>query len=185
LPFTFERTTPDGLFLIRPKVLSDDRGFFMESFSRKEFESAGIQMEIVQTNHSRSVLGVLRGLHFQYSPYEQAKLVRCVRGEVFDVAVDIRPSSASFGRYLSANLSDLNRLMLYVPRGFAHGFVVLSNTAEIEYAVDNDYAPGHEGGVIWNDPDLAIEWPIEKPILSEKDKKWPTLKGIKDSFRQR
>ena len=156
----------------------------MESFSRKEFESAGIKMEVVQINHSRSVVGVLRGLHFQYPPYEQAKLVRCIRGEIVDVALDIRPSSASFGSHFSANLSDSNRFLLYVPRGFAHGFVVLSDIAEFEYAVDNLYAPDHEGGVIWNDPDLAIRWPVEKPILSEKDKKLPALRDIKDSLRQ-
>lgn len=184
MPFTFERTALDGLVLVKPKVFGDDRGFFMESFSRKEFESAGIKMEVVQINHSRSVVGVLRGLHFQYPPYEQAKLVRCIRGEIVDVALDIRPSSASFGSHFSANLSDSNRFLLYVPRGFAHGFVVLSDIAEFEYAVDNLYAPDHEGGVIWNDPDLAIRWPVEKPILSEKDKKLPALRDIKDSLRQ-
>jgi len=184
LPFTFEKTTLDGLILIKPRVFGDDRGFFLESFSRKDFESAGIEMEVVQTNHSRSVGGVLRGLHFQYPPYEQAKLVRCIRGEILDVAADIRPSSTSFGRYFSTDLSDSNKLMLYVPRGFAHGFAVLSDIAEIEYAVDNVYAPDHEGGVIWNDPDLAIKWPVEKPILSEKDKKLPALRDLKDSLRQ-
>ncbi len=185
MPFTFEKTTLDGLFLIKPRVFGDDRGFFMESFSTKDFESAGIRMELVQINHSSSVKGVLRGLHFQYHPYQQAKLVRCIGGEILDVAVDIRPDSASFGRHFSVNLSDLNRFMLYVPRGFAHGFVVLSDIAEVEYAVDNVYAPDHEGGIVWNDRDLAIRWPIEKPILSEKDEKWPALRDIKDSLRQR
>lgn len=185
MPFTFEKTTLDGLLLIKPKVFGDDRGFFLESFSRREFESAGIKMDIVQINHSSSVKGVLRGLHFQYHPYQQAKLVRCIRGVVLDVAVEVRPSSASFGRHYSVNLSESNRFMLYVPRGFAHGFVVLSDIAEVEYAVDNSYAPDHEGGVIWNDPELAIRWPVEKATLSEKDKKWPALRDIKDSLEQR
>lgn len=185
MPFTFEKTTLDGLLLIKPKVFGDGRGFFLESFSRRDFETAGIRMEIAQINHSSSVKGVLRGLHFQNHPYQQAKLVRCIRGEILDVGVDITPNSPNYARHFSASLSDANRFMLYVPRGFAHGFVVLSDTAEVEYAVDNLYAPDHEGGIIWNDPDLGIKWPVEKPVLSEKDKKWPLLRDIKDSLRQR
>jgi len=171
--------------LVKPKVFGDDRGFFLESFSRRDFESAGIEMEIVQINHSSSVKGVLRGLHFQYRPFQQAKLVRCIRGEILDVAVGIRPGSASFGKHFPVNLSESNRFMLYIPRGFAHGFVVLSDTAEVEYAVDNVYSPDHEGGIIWNDPDLAIRWPVEKTILSEKDRKWPLLRDIRDSLGKR
>jgi dTDP-4-dehydrorhamnose 3,5-epimerase len=185
LPFTFEKTTPKGLILIKPHVYSDNRGSFMDAFSKRDFQSAGIKMELAEIHHSRSVIGVLRGLHFQHSPYEQAKLVRCLRGEVFDVAVDIRPSSASFGRYFSVNLSDSNRLMLYVPRGFAHGFVTLSNIADVEYAVDNRYAPDHEGGLKWNDPDLSIKWPIRKPILSERDEAWPSLRAVRHSLLRR
>jgi len=185
LGFTFEKTTMEGLFLVRPKVFGDDRGFFMETFERNDFESAGVKMEIVQTNHSRSAAGVLRGLHFQYPPHAQAKLVRCIRGEILDVVVDIRPSSATFGKHFSVNLSDRNWSILYVPRGFAHGFIVLSDTADIEYAVDNHYAPEHEGGVIWNDPKLAISWPIENPKLSEKDRKLPALGDIRDVLQQR
>jgi dTDP-4-dehydrorhamnose 3,5-epimerase len=166
-------------------VFGDDRGFFMETFSRKGFESAGIRMEIVQTNHSRSARGVLRGLHFQRPPYEQAKLVRCVRGEILDVAVDIRPGSRSFGRHFSVNLADANRSMLYMPRGYAHGFIVLSDGAEVEYAVDNLYAPDYESGIVWCDPDLAIKWPIKDPTLSGKDKAWPRLRAIKDSLQPR
>jgi len=181
LPFTFEKTPLDGLFLIKPRVFGDNRGFFLESFSKKDFDLAGIKMDVIQTNHSRSVAGVLRGLHFQAPPYEQAKLVRCIRGEVFDVAADIRPSSVSFGHYFSADLSGSNKLMLYVPRGFAHGFVVLSDIAEVEYAVDNLYSPSHEGGVIWNDTDLDIKWPVEKPILSEKDRNLPALRNLEES----
>jgi dTDP-4-dehydrorhamnose 3,5-epimerase len=181
-PFSFEKTPLDGLLLVKPKAFGDNRGFFMETFARREFESAGVNLEINQISHSRSMRGVLRGLHFQRRPYEQAKLVRCIIGEILDVAVDIRPNSGGFGGHFSINLSDSNRLMLYMPRGFAHGFVALSEIAEIEYAVDNSYAPDHEGGVIWNDPDLAIPWPIEQPVLSEKDKKLPALRDLRDSL---
>jgi len=184
MPFQFEKTNLDGLILVKPKVFADDRGFFLESFSRKDFESAGIKMEIIQTNHSWSVIGVLRGLHFQYPPFEQAKLVRCIGGEILDVAVDIRPISTSFGLHYSVELSESNKFMLYVPRGFAHGFLVLSDSAEVEYAVDNLYSPGHEGGLVWNDPGLAIRWPTKEPILSDKDKKWPGFEDVSDSLRQ-
>ena len=166
--------------LVKPRVFSDERGFFMETFAQRDFEAAGISGKLVQINHSRSVHGVLRGLHFQRSPYAQAKLVRCIRGEIRDVAVDMRLDSGSLGKNVTADLSESNRHMLFVPRGFAHGFIVLSDVAEVEYAVDNIYAPDHEGGIIWNDPDLAIAWPIENPILSEKDKRWPRLRDIKE-----
>jgi dTDP-4-dehydrorhamnose 3,5-epimerase len=180
MPFTFEKGPIEGIFIIKPKLFGDDRGFFMESYVKKDFQSAGIRMDIRQINHSKSSKGVLRGLHFQRHPYEQAKLVRCIRGEILDVAVDIRPGSNSFGKHFSVNLSEENRIMLYVPRGFAHGFLSLTDPVEVEYAVDNQYAPSHEGGIIWNDPYLAIEWPIRNPVLSEKDKKWPNLREIKD-----
>ncbi|MDG6921215.1 MAG: dTDP-4-dehydrorhamnose 3,5-epimerase [Nitrososphaerota archaeon] len=182
MSFTFETTSLTGLILVKPKVSEDNRGFFMETFTRTEFSHAGVNIEIFQINHSRSARGVLRGLHFQGHPYEQAKLVRCVRGEVFDVAADIRPDSRSFGGYYSINLSESNRLMLYIPSGFAHGFLALSDPAEVEYAVDNPYAPDHEGGIVWNDPDLMIRWPIRNPVLSERDRKWPRLREIKDSM---
>lgn len=184
MSFTFEKTDVDGTVLIKPRVFGDERGFFMEAFSSEDFQSAGLEMEIVQINHSRSVKGVLRGLHFQHPPFEQAKLVRCIRGEILDVAADIRPDSTTYGKHFSISLSDSNRCLLYVPRGFAHGFLVLSDVAEVEYAVDNLYAPDHEGGVIWNDPDLAIRWPVSNPILSERDKKWPILRDIRYSPRQ-
>ncbi len=180
MPFTIDKTALDGLFFAKPRLFGDDRGFFMETFERNDFKSAGVDMEIVQISQSRSAYGVLRGLHFQHHPYEQAKLVRCIRGEILDVAVDIRPSSPSFGKHLSVNLSDSNRLMLYVSKGFAHGFIALSDVVEVEYAVDSLYAPDHEGGIIWNDPDLAIRWPIENPTLSERDRRWPRLGEIKD-----
>ena len=150
----------------------------METYAKSAFESAGIKGELVQQNHSRSVRGVLRGLHFQTDPYAQAKLVRCTRGEVFDVAVDIRKESPTFGKWVSATLSESNRDMLYVPRGFAHGFLTTSDTAEVQYSVDNHYAPDYEQGIVWNDPDVNIRWPTSNPILSKKDANWPRLSQL-------
>jgi dTDP-4-dehydrorhamnose 3,5-epimerase len=178
MPFSFERGPINGIVVIKPKLFGDERGFFMEVYAEREFRNAGIDMNIVQINHSRSSKGVLRGLHFQRHPYEQAKLVRCIRGEIMDVAVDIRKGSPTFGKHFSLNLSESNRLMLFIPRGFAHGFLALSEEVEVEYAVDNHYAPEYEGGIIWNDPDLGIKWPTNNPILSEKDKKWPRLREL-------
>jgi dTDP-4-dehydrorhamnose 3,5-epimerase len=183
MPFAFEKTTLNGLLIVKPKLFGDERGFFMETFARMDFEEAGIKMDIVQMNHSRSSKGVLRGLHFQRHPYEQAKLVRCLNGEILDVAVDIRAESETRGKYYSINLSDSNRYMLYVPRGFAHGFLALSDLAEVEYAVDNSYAPSHEGGIIWNDPELGIKWPVDSPLISEKDKKWPALRELRNNYQ--
>ncbi len=183
MPFSFEKGPIDGLCIVKPRVFGDERGFFMETFARKDFEEAGTKMDVVQINHSRSSKGVLRGLHFQRPPYEQAKLVRCLRGEILDVAVDIRAGSETRGNYYSINLSESNRYMLYVPRGFAHGFLALSDLVEVEYVVDNSYAPSHEGGIIWNDPELGINWPVDNPLISEKDKKWPTLRELKNSYQ--
>ncbi|MHC1602336.1 MAG: dTDP-4-dehydrorhamnose 3,5-epimerase [Methermicoccaceae archaeon] len=175
MPFEFERLSIEDVVLIKPKVFEDERGFFMESYQREAFEEAGIRGEFIQDNHSRSTHGVLRGLHFQHPPYEQAKIVRCTRGVIFDVAVDIRRGSPTFGEHVWAILSEHNHRMLYVPKGFAHGFCVLSEVAEVQYKVDAPYAPDHEAGLIWNDPDVGIQWPIDEPILSEKDRRWPTL----------
>ena len=178
MPFTFARTTIQGVYLISPKAFEDDRGFFMETYSKSAFESAGIKGELVQQNHSRSIRGVLRGLHFQMDPYAQAKLVRCTRGEVFDVAVDIRKESPTYGKWVSTTLSESNRDMLYVPRGFAHGFLTTSDAAEVQYSVDNPYAPDYEQGFVWNDPDVNIRWPTSNPILSKKDAIWPRLSQL-------
>ena len=150
----------------------------METYMKNDFEEAGITGEIVQQNHSKSTRGVLRGLHFQKEPYSQAKLVRCTRGEILDVAVDLRHNSSTFGKYVAVSLSETNKLMLYVPRSFAHGFLVTSDIAEVEYTVDNKYAPSYEGGIIWNDPQIQIQWPISDPFLSDKDRKWPTLSDL-------
>ncbi len=166
------------MLLVKPRVFEDPRGFFMETYTKNDFEKVGIRGQIVQQNHSKSTRGVLRGLHFQKEPYAQAKLVRCTRGEVLDVAVDMRPDSTTLGKYVAVNLSEGDKSMLYVPRSFAHGFLVTSDTAEIEYTVDNVYAPTHEGGVIWNDPKINVPWPIQDPVLSDKDKKWPTLDSV-------
>jgi len=147
----------------------------METYVREDFERAGINVEFIQENHSKSKYSVLRGLHFQREPYAQSKLVRCIKGKIFDVAVDLRKNSPTFKKYLSVELSEDNKLMLFIPKGFAHGFVVLSKEAEVIYKVDNAYAPDHESGLIWNDSDVNIQWPIDNSIISEKDKKLPSL----------
>ncbi|GAB6136345.1 dTDP-4-dehydrorhamnose 3,5-epimerase [Thermococcus prieurii] len=176
MPFEFERLEIPDVVLIKPKVFGDERGFFMETYKKPDFESAGIKGEFVQDNHSRSRYGVLRGLHFQREPYAQAKIVRVVRGVIYDVAVDLRKDSPTFGKWVGVILSEHNKWQLYIPRGFAHGFVVLSEVADVVYKVDNVYAPNYEGGIIWNDPELGIDWPVDEPIVSEKDRKLPTLR---------
>ena len=178
MPFEFKKTKIPDVILIVPKVFEDARGFFMETYKKEAFEKAGIKGEFIQDNHSKSTHGVLRGLHFQKNPYAQAKIVRCIRGVIYDVAVDLRKNSPTFGKFVGAILSEYNRYMLYIPRGFAHGFLVLSDVAEVVYKVDNVYAPQSEGGLIWNDPDVNIPWAIDNPILSPKDQKWPTLKEL-------
>lgn len=167
---------PDVL-IIEPKVFGDERGFFYESYNHKKFEQAvGKEVNFVQDNHSKSTKGVLRGLHFQKAPYAQGKLVRCVVGEVFDVAVDIRENSDTYGQWVGIILSAENKRQLWIPEGFAHGFLVLSETAEFLYKATNYYHPESEGGVIWNDQCLNIDWPmIEKMTCSEKDLKLLSL----------
>ena len=166
------KTEMPDVFIIEPKVFGDERGFFFESFNQKMWqEKTGLTQHFVQHNHSRSARNVLRGLHYQIKQ-PQGKLVRVVRGEVFDVAVDIRKSSPTFGRWIGAHLSEKNKKQFWVPEGFAHGFVVLSEYAEFIYLATDFYAPEHERAIIWNDPDLAIDWPVAaQPILSEKDQK--------------
>ncbi len=161
---------PDVL-IIEPKVFGDDRGFFYESFNQKSWEEAtGLKTRFVQDNHSRSVKGVLRGLHYQLPPMAQAKLVRCVVGEVFDVAVDIRRSSPTFGKWVGAHLSAENKRQFWIPEGFAHGFLTLSDVAEFLYKTTNYYAPDCDRNIAWNDPCVGIEWPWQgKPVLSQKD----------------
>lgn len=167
---------PDVL-IFEPKVFGDERGFFMESFNQQIFEKAvGRKVEFVQDNHSKSTKGVLRGLHYQLPPFAQAKLVRCVVGEVYDVAVDIRKDSETFGKWVGVNLSAENKRQLWIPEGFAHGFMVLSDEAEFLYKTTNYYAPDSDRGLAWNDPDIGINWPLpSEPILSDKDSKQPLL----------
>ncbi|ABR55970.1 dTDP-4-dehydrorhamnose 3,5-epimerase [Methanococcus aeolicus] len=178
MPFEFMKTKISEVILIKPKIFGDERGFFLETYEKEDFENAGIKGEFVQDNHSKSCHGVLRGLHFQKEPYAQAKIVRCIKGVIFDVAVDLRGSSPTFGQWVGVVLSEYNKHQLYIPRGFAHGFCVLSDEAEVVYKVDNKYAPECECGVIWNDEDIGIDWLIDEPILSDKDKQWHTLKEL-------
>lgn len=182
MPFIFEPQEIKDVILVKPKVFGDNRGFFMESYKKSDFFANGINVEFNQDNHSKSTKGVLRGLHFQKSPYAQAKLVRCSRGRIFDVAVDIRPKSETFGKYVKVELSEENKNMLYIPEGFAHGFVVLSNEAELLYKASGEYAPDYDCGIIWNDKDININWEIDfEPILSEKDKVQMSLKRYMES----
>lgn len=173
----FVETKFKDLKIFEPKVWADDRGYFFEAFNQKYFEEAGISRPFVQDNQARSTFGVLRGLHYQVAPYAQAKLVRVLEGEVLDVVVDCRPDSATYGEWFSIRLSAENKKQLYVPRGFAHGYVVLSPTAEFFYKCDNFYSKESEGGVIYNDPKLNIDWQIDlsEAILSEKDKILPAF----------
>lgn len=168
-----------GLFVIEPDVFGDSRGYFMESFSQKKFnELTGLDIDFVQDNESRSTYGVLRGLHFQRHPYAQAKLVRVVSGKVLDVAVDLREGSETYGKHFAVELSGENHRQMFIPKGFAHGFSVLSQEAVFQYKCDGYYNPQAEGAIAWNDPALGIDWqlPIEDVRLSEKDSRHPTLK---------
>jgi len=163
-----------GMLIIEPKVFGDARGFFKETFQAERYQEAGIEYTFVQDNYSRSQKGVLRGLHFQITK-PQGKLVSCPKGAVFDVAVDIDPESTTYGQYVGVELTEENHKQLWVPPGYAHGFCVLSETADFQYKCTDYYDPSDEGGVIWNDPDVAIEWPIADPSLSNKDAILPTL----------
>jgi dTDP-4-dehydrorhamnose 3,5-epimerase len=172
MPFTFERTDISGLLIITPRVIADERGFFIETYKRSEFASAGIADSFVQENYTRSQRGVLRGMHYQNPPHAQCKLIRVLSGEIFDVAVDLRPDSPSTGRWVGVRLSSTNRRMMYVPHWCAHGFCVLSDHAEVAYMTTTEYAPAHESGFMWNDPRIGIAWPVSEPILSTRDTQW-------------
>lgn len=172
-----EQTILPGVIIIQPKVFGDARGFFKETFQIERYREAGINLNFVQDNHSRSRKGVLRGLHLQLTR-PQGKLVSCSLGAVYDVAVDINPNSATFGKYVAAELNDTNHRQMWIPPGYAHGFCVLSDFADFQYKCTDLYAPDDEGGLIWNDPDVAIDWPIAEPELSSKDAKLPSLSEI-------
>ena len=171
------RTPIQGLVVIEPRVFGDERGFFFESYQQARYTQAGLPSCFVQDNLSRSQQGVLRGLHFQVE-HPQGKLVSVIRGEVFDVAVDLRKDSPTFGQWYGTTLSDANHRQMYLPPWMAHGFCVLSETADFQYKCTEFYQPGDEGGLLWNDPDIGIDWPIDEPILADKDQKWPCLKDI-------
>lgn len=179
MPFEFERLKIKDVILVKPKVFGDNRGFFLESYKKSEFFENGIDVEFNQDNHSKSSARVLRGLHYQAAPYAQAKLVRCSKGRIYDVAVDIRPNSPTFGKYVKVELSEENKQMLYIPAGFAHGFVVLSDEAELLYKASGEYNQNADRGILWCDKDINIDWGIDfEPVLSEKDKNQPLLKDI-------
>jgi len=170
-----ETTTLPGLRIFTPQVFRDARGFFFESYNQELWRDSGVDAVFVQDNHSMSLRGALRGLHFQMPPAAQVKLVRCVRGAIWDVAVDVRVGSPAFGRWLGIELSADNFRQLYIPEGFAHGFCVLSDEAEVLYKTSRLYSPAHERGIAWNDPDLGIEWPVADPVLSKRDDAAPSL----------
>lgn len=179
----FEETSLKGAYLIKPRIFQDERGFFLENYSKKIFAENGIEADFVQDNHSLSVTkNVLRGLHFQNPSNTQAKLVRVTRGAVYDVIVDLRKDSQTYGKWKSFEITASNFYMLYIPRGFAHGFCTLEDYTEFQYKCDNFYVPQNESGIIWNDPDLKINWPVENPILSEKDKRLQLFKYLKSPF---
>ncbi len=180
--FNFTKTSIEGVYVIEPKRYGDSRGYFMETYKKSDFDEAGLKYDFIQDNQSKSKKGVLRGLHFQKT-HPQAKLVRVLEGEVFDVAVDLRRGSPTYGKWEGVVLSAEEGNQFMIPRGFAHGFVVLTETATFAYKCDELYHPGDEGGIMWNDPDIGIEWPYEgEPLLSEKDKKHLPLKASKIEF---
>ncbi len=181
--FNFIKTEIDGMFIVEPTVFGDDRGYFLETYHYDEFKKSGIDAVFVQDNQSKSKRGVLRGLHFQ-TKRPQGKLVRVIKGEVFDVGVDLRKNSSTFGKWVGAVLSDENKRQLYIPAGFAHGFLVLSDEAEFVYKCTDFYDPQNEGGIIYNDPDININWPISgnmEVLLSQKDSTLPSLKSFQNN----
>ena len=183
MPFSFKKLEIPELVLIEPKVFPDDRGVFMETYKYSDFAGFGIKDRFVQDNYSKSTKrGVLRGLHYQINPFAQAKIIQVTTGRIFDVAVDIRIGSPSYGKWTGINLSSENKRMLYIPLGFAHGFCTLSEAAEVIYKCTNAYSPQHERGIIWNDSLLNINWPVENPILSAKDAVFPNFDKIDTDF---
>jgi dTDP-4-dehydrorhamnose 3,5-epimerase len=182
MPFEFSTFDIPGPILVVPRVFGDDRGFFVELYKHSDFIRGGIKDHLVQDNYSKSARGVLRGLHYQKHPHAQGKLVICMKGGIYDVAVDIRKGSPHYGKWIGLELSEANRQMFYVPPGFAHGFQVLSDTAEVLYKCTAEYSPANEGGVIWNDTTINVSWPLKDPVLSGKDKVNPPLRDADNNF---
>lgn len=182
MPFQFQRLEIPDIILVEARAAKDDRGYFIELYKKSVFASNGIPDVFVQDNHSHSVRQVMRGLHYQNHPRAQSKLVTVLRGEIFDVAVDIRKGSPSFGKWIGRVLSSENWRMLYIPVGFAHGFCVLSDEADVIYKVTDEYAPQHEQGIAWNDPAIGIQWPMAQPIVSAKDAALPLLQDAHFHF---
>ena len=183
MPFEFEKQKIEDVILVKPKVFGDNRGFFMESYKKSDFYDNGIAVEFNQDNHSKSSKGVLRGLHYQKAPKAQAKIVRCIKGAIFDVAVDIRKGSKTYGKWVGVELTEENKKMLYIPAGFAHGFCVRSDVAEICYKSSDEYSPENDRGIMWNDPEIGIDWNLDtNPVISEKDSKHPLLKDADNNF---
>lgn len=179
MPFEFEKLELDGVILVKPQIFKDNRGFFIESYKQSDFINNGINLEFVQENYSNSNAKVLRGLHYQVAPHAQAKLVRCTVGKINDVIVDLRPNSKTFKQWLKLELSAENNHILFIPEGFAHGFVVLSENAQLSYKTSKEYSPDCERGLLWCDKEINVNWGIDfEPILSEKDKMQPTFKNI-------
>ena len=176
------KTTIDGLLIIKLDVFKDERGYFFESYNKERFAKAGLMMDFVQDNESKSDKGVLRGLHFQKPPYAQGKLVRVIKGSVMDVAVDLRKGSPTYGKWESVVLTEENKLQFWIPEGFAHGFVALEDNTIFNYKCTNVYNKESEGSILWNDPDINISWNIDNPILSEKDKISPLFKNFESPF---
>lgn len=180
--FIFEKKEIEGLLVVKPQVFGDDRGFFMETYKVSEFKKNGVDIDFVQDNHSKSSKNTLRGLHYQLNPKAQGKLVRCIKGSILDVAVDIRKNSVTYGKYIKVILSEENKNMFWIPPGFAHGFLSLEDNTEIQYKCTQEYSPENDACILWNDSEIGIDWGIDNPILSEKDKNAPLLKDAKNNY---
>jgi dTDP-4-dehydrorhamnose 3,5-epimerase len=185
VPFDFRSLTIPDVIVVEPKVFKDDRGRFLETYKHSDFVRAGITEHFVQDNFSASTQGVLRGLHYQKPPKAQGKLIRCMKGRILDVAVDIRKGSPTYGKWVTEELSEQNNRMMYVPAGFAHGFLTLSDSAEVLYKCTDEYSPENDRGIIWNDPEIGIPWPVKEPLLSGKDAVLPLLQSADNDFRYR
>jgi len=182
MPFEFVSLTIPDLKLIKPRIFNDDRGLFLELYRYSDFSRAGLREHFVQDNYSKSEKGVLRGLHYQKNPKSQGKLVSCVKGVIYDVAIDIRKGSPHYGKWAGVELTEENKHLLYVPTGFAHGFQVISETAEVMYKCTEEYSPENDRGIIWNDPNINVLWPLKNPLLSAKDKAHPLLTDVDNNF---